>query len=154
MVQDDRFFQYRLRLFARAREVGVSQACRELGYHRSWYYRWKPLVERHGLEILRPRERRRPRMPNQVPPWLEEPVIAFALGHPGLGPRRIAAQLAQPTWGGLLISASGVQRPAPPRAGHPGVASELGRRLSSAGTGATSASPSPAPGGGQPGDLV
>ena len=72
MVQDDRFFQYRLRLFARAGEVGVSQACRELGYHRSWYYRWKPLVERHGLEILRPRERRRPRMPNQVPPWLEE----------------------------------------------------------------------------------
>jgi transposase InsO family protein len=109
MVQDDRFFQYRLRLFARAGEVGVSQACRELGYHRSWYYRWKPLVERHGLEILRPRERRRPRMPNQVPPWLEERVIAFALGHPGLGPRRIAAQLAQPTWGGLLISASGVR---------------------------------------------
>jgi transposase InsO family protein len=108
MVQDDRFFQYRLRLFARAREVGVSQACRELGYHRSWYYRWKPLVERHGLEILRPRERRQPRMPNQVPQWLEERVIAFALGHPGLGPRRIAAQLAQPMWGGLLISASGV----------------------------------------------
>ena len=38
MVQDDRFFHYRLRLFARAREVGVTQACRELGYHRSWYY--------------------------------------------------------------------------------------------------------------------
>ena len=108
MVQDDRFFHYRLRLFARAREVGVTQACRELGYHRSWYYRWKPMVERHGLEILRPRERRRPRMPNQVPPWLEERVIAFALGHPGLGPRRIAAQLAQPMWGGLVISASGV----------------------------------------------
>ena len=91
MVQDDRFFQYRLRLFARAGEVGVSQACRELGYHRSWYYRWKPLVERHGLEILRPRERRRPRMPNQVPPWLEERVIAFAWairawGHGGSPP--------------------------------------------------------------------
>ena len=63
MVQDDRFFQYRLRLFVRAREVGVSRACRELGYHRSWYYRWRPLVERHGLEILRRRERKRPRMP-------------------------------------------------------------------------------------------
>ena len=50
----------------------------------------------HGLEILRPRERRRPRVPNKVPPWLEERVIAFALGHPGLGPRRIAAQLALP----------------------------------------------------------
>ncbi len=26
-----------------------------------------------------------------VEPWLEERVVAFALGHPGLGPRRIAA---------------------------------------------------------------
>jgi transposase InsO family protein len=47
-------------------------------------------------------------MPNQVPPWLEERVIAFALGHPGLGPRRIAAQLRRPMWGGLVISPSGV----------------------------------------------
>jgi hypothetical protein len=64
-------------------------------------------VERHGLEILRPRERWQPRMPNLVPPWFEERVIAFAIGHPGLGKRRIAAQLAQPMWRGLLISASG-----------------------------------------------
>jgi hypothetical protein len=28
------------------------------------------------------RERRRLRMPNQAPPWLEERVVAFALGHP------------------------------------------------------------------------
>jgi hypothetical protein len=43
-------------------------------------------------------------MPNQVPRWLEERGIAFALGHPGLGPRLIAAQLRQPIWGGLVIS--------------------------------------------------
>jgi hypothetical protein len=43
-------------------------------------------------------------MPNQVPPWLEERVIAFALGHPGLGPRRIAAQLRQPMWDGLVLT--------------------------------------------------
>jgi len=49
-----------------------------LGYHRSWYYRWKPVVERQGLEMLRPRERRLPRMPNQLPPWVEERVISFA----------------------------------------------------------------------------
>jgi transposase InsO family protein len=47
-------------------------------------------------------------MPNQVPPWLEERVIAFALGHPGLRPRRIAVQLRPPMWGGLVISPSGV----------------------------------------------
>lgn len=87
MTNDDLIFRHRVRLFARAGEIGVAGACRELGYHRSWYYRWKPLVERHGLEILRPRERRRPRMPNQLPPWLEQWVVAMALGSPGLGPR-------------------------------------------------------------------
>ena len=108
MTNDDLIYRHRLLLFAKAAEVGVSRACAALGYHRSWYYRWKPLVERHGLEILRPRERRKPRMPNQLPPWVEERVLSFALGHPGLGPRRIAAQLSLPMWGGLVVSASGV----------------------------------------------
>jgi len=36
--------------------------------------------------------------------------VAFALGHPGLGPRRIAAELAHPRWGGLVVSANGVWR--------------------------------------------
>ena len=108
MTNDDLLFRHRLLLFAKAGEVGVSLDCRELGYHRSWYYRWKPVVERQGLEMLRPRERRLPRMPNQLPPWIEERVISFALGHPGLGPRRLAAQLRLPMWGGLVVSASGV----------------------------------------------
>jgi hypothetical protein len=108
VTNDDVLFRHRVKLFARGREVGVTQACREFGYHRSSYYRLRHQVLRQGLEMLRPRERRRPRMPNQVPPWLEEQVIAFALGHPGLGPRRIAAQLRQPMWGGLVISPSGV----------------------------------------------
>ncbi len=64
MTNDDLIFRHRVRLFARAGEIGVAGARRELGCHRSWYYRWKPLVERHGLETLMPRERRCPRMPN------------------------------------------------------------------------------------------
>lgn len=108
MTNDDLLFRVRVRLFALAGEIGVTQACRELGFHRSTFYKWKHLVERHGLEMLRPRERRLPRMPNQVAPWLEERVIAFSLGHPGLGPRRISAQMRLPMWGGLVISPSGV----------------------------------------------
>jgi hypothetical protein len=34
---------------------------------------------------LRPRERCPPRMPNQLPPWLEDRVVAFSLGQPRLG---------------------------------------------------------------------
>jgi transposase InsO family protein len=108
VTQDDVLFGYRLQLFRLAGELGVSQACRLMGVHRSTYYRWKPEVERAGLEMLRPRERRRPVMPNQLSPIVEQRIVAFALGHPGLGPRRIAAQLARPEWGGLLISPNGV----------------------------------------------
>ena len=110
MSQDDVLFGYRLQLFDLAGRIGVSAACRSFGVHRSTYYRWKGQVERYGLEILRPRERRRPKMPNQLSPLVEERIVAFALGHPGLGPRRIAAELARPRWGGLLISPNGVWR--------------------------------------------
>ena len=110
MSDDDVLYGYRLRLFALAGEVGVRAACRTMGVHHSTYYRWKPLVERAGLEMLRPRERRRPQMPNQLSPLVEQRIVAFALGQPGLGPKRIAAQLARPEWGGLVVSPNGVYK--------------------------------------------
>ena len=110
MSQDDVLFGYRLQLFDLAGRIGVAAACRSFGVHRSTYYRWRAQVERHGLEVLRPRERRRPKMPNQLSPLVEERIVAFALGHPGLGPRRIAAELARPRWGGMLVSHNGVWR--------------------------------------------
>jgi hypothetical protein len=39
VTNDDLNYRYRLLLFARPAEVGVSRAGRELGYHRSWYDR-------------------------------------------------------------------------------------------------------------------
>ena len=81
-----------------------------MGVHRSTYYRWKHAVERQGLEMLRPRERRRPRMPNQLSVMVEQRIVAFALGHPGHGPRRIAARLARPKRGGLMVSPNGVYK--------------------------------------------
>jgi transposase len=110
MTESDVLFGYRLRLFALAAERGVSEACRLMGVHRSSYYRWKAQVERQGLEMLRPRERRRPQMPNQLPVFLEQKIVAFALGHPGLGPRRIASALGRPCWGGLIVSPNGVYK--------------------------------------------
>jgi transposase InsO family protein len=111
MTHDDVLFGQRLRLFTLAEELGnVSAACRLMGFHRSTYYRLKANVERWGLEALRVRERRRPRMPNQLGPHLEQRVIAFALGHPGLGPRRISAELGREKWGGIGISEHGVWR--------------------------------------------
>lgn len=102
MTQDDVLFGYRLQLFALTSERGVSEACRLMGVHRSTYDRWKGEVERCGLEMLRPRERRRPVMPNQLSVMVEQRIVAFALGHPGLGPRPIAARMARPEWAGCV----------------------------------------------------
>jgi transposase InsO family protein len=110
MTQDDVLFGYRLQLFRLAEERGVSAACRLMGVHRSTYYRWKRQVQHSGLEMLRPRERRRPQMPNQLSPMVEQRIVAFALGHPGLGPRRIATRLGRPQWGALEVSPNGVYK--------------------------------------------
>jgi transposase len=110
VTQDDVLFGYRLQLFAIAAERGVSQACRLMGVHRSSYYRWKLQVEQSGLEMLRPRERRRPVMPNQLSVLVEQRIVAFSLGHPDLGPRRIASRLARAQWGGLVVSPNGVYK--------------------------------------------
>ena len=110
MTQDDVLFGYRLQLFDLAARTTVTHACRTFGVHRSTFYAWKRQVDRQGLEMLRPRERRRPVMPNQLSPVVEQRIVAFALGHPGLGPKRIAAQLAQSQWGGLLVSPNGIYK--------------------------------------------
>ena len=89
MTNDDVLYTYRLRVLATARELGsVAAACRLHGIHRSTYYRWKGMVDRFGLEILRPRERRRPQMPNSIPVLIEHRIIAFARHCArGAGPR-------------------------------------------------------------------
>jgi transposase InsO family protein len=108
MTKDDVLFGYRLQLFAEAGRVGVSAACRTFGVHRSTYYVWKRQVDRHGLEMLRPRERRLPQMPNALPKMVEQRIVSFAIAHPGLGPKRVSSELAREKWGGILVSPNGV----------------------------------------------
>ena len=110
MTDHDVLYGYRLALFDFAARTTVSHACRTFGVHRSTYYAWKRQVDRHGLEMLRPRERRRPLMPNQLPAIVEQRIVAFALAYPGLGPRRIASELARPRWGGILVCPNGIWR--------------------------------------------
>jgi transposase InsO family protein len=111
MTEDDVLFGFRVRCLTLAEELGnVAAACRAMGIERSTYYRWKRKVDRWGLEALRVRERRRPRMPNQIGPHLEQRILAFALARPGLGPRRISAELRREKWGGIRISEHGVWR--------------------------------------------
>jgi hypothetical protein len=109
MTQDDLLYRVRLRVFAMAQELGnVRAACRAMGIHPSTFYRWKHQLDRHGPEILRPRERRVPRMAQP-----DQRAGRAAGGRlrprpPRFGPARIAAELARPKWGGILLSANGV----------------------------------------------
>src|SRR5581483_3692762 len=75
---------------------------------RSTFYRWRKMANRHGREILRPRERRQPRMPNATPPFVEQQVLRFAIANPGFGPRRLSDELRREKWGGIVISANGI----------------------------------------------
>ena len=52
-------------------------------------------------------------MPNQLSAMVEERIVAFAIAHPGLGPRRVAAELAREKWGGIVVSPNGVWRTLP-----------------------------------------
>src|SRR6059036_1629589 len=79
-----------------------------MGIHPSTFYRWRAQLVRHGPEMLRPRERRQPRMPNATSPLVEQRVVAFALGHPGFGPGRISSELRRQKWGGIVLSPNGV----------------------------------------------
>jgi len=111
MTNDDVLYAYRLRVLATARELGsVAAACRLHGIHRSTFYRWKSMSDRFGLEILCPRERRAPQMPNSIPVLIEHRIIAWALGNPGQGPAHIASELARERNGGFRVSANGVYR--------------------------------------------
>jgi transposase-like protein len=108
VTKDDVLFGYRRQLFAEAARASVSEACRRFGVHRSTYYVWRRRVERYGLEALRPRERRRPKMPNQLPKMVEERIVSFSIAHPGFGPRRVASELRREKWGGIVVSPNGV----------------------------------------------
>ena len=86
MGHDDALYRFRLRVFALARELGnVRAACRAMGIHPSTYYRWKHQMDRYGPEILRPRERRQPRMPNAIGPHVEQRVWPSPWAIPGSG---------------------------------------------------------------------
>jgi hypothetical protein len=63
MTQDDVLFGYRLQLLPRRSERWCRRPVGCSGFTARPTMGGKRQVDRHGLEMLRPRERRRPKMP-------------------------------------------------------------------------------------------
>lgn len=48
------------------------------------------------------------RCPTPLPRMIEERIVSFSIAHPGLGPKRVASELAREKWGGIIVSPNGV----------------------------------------------
>jgi transposase InsO family protein len=89
------------------KEVSVVQACREAGISTSRFYELRSRYLAYGEAGLMPKPR--PERPDRrlCPPLVDQ-IIAYAVEHPTVGPRTIAAALALPRFGSWRVSHSGV----------------------------------------------
>jgi transposase len=71
----------------------ISLACKRAGISRSHFYEIKEAFEKYGADGLAPCTRRRPRMPNQTPPELEQKILEMTERYPTFSYLRISQQL-------------------------------------------------------------
>jgi transposase InsO family protein len=112
MTLEDSIHAFRLRVMARAQELGnVTQACREFGISRTLFYRWRKRYLAYGRDGLHPRRLgpRRGRPPT-LSVQTERAILALALAWPTWGPAQLANQLRRPEHGGLAVAPSTIYR--------------------------------------------
>src|SRR5437879_13057304 len=94
MSTREKLIKARLGMLALAEELqNISLACRRAGISRSHFYEIKEASEKCGREGLAPQSRRRPRMPNQTPPELEQRILEMTEQYPTYSYLRISQQL-------------------------------------------------------------
>jgi len=94
MSTRDKLIKARLGMLALAEELqNISLACKRAGISRSHFYEIKDAFEKYGADGLAPRPRRKPRMPNQTPPELEQQILEMTERYPTASYLRIAQHL-------------------------------------------------------------
>lgn len=89
------------------KEVSVVQACREAGISSSRFYELRARYHAYGEAGLLPKPRL-PRPDRQLSAPLRDQIIAYAIEHPTVGPRTIAAALSLHRFGHWQVSHGGV----------------------------------------------
>ncbi len=89
------------------KEVSVIRACRDAGISTSRFYELRARYLAYGEPGLLPKPAP-PRPSRQLGAPLRDQIIAYAIEHPTVGPRTIAAALALPRFGRWSVSHSGV----------------------------------------------
>jgi hypothetical protein len=108
VTKDDVLLGYRLQWFAEAVRTSVAAAGRTFGVHRWTYYACKRQVDRHGLEDAAAAGAPAPAEAQRAAKMIEERIVFFAIAHPGLGPKRVASELAREKLGAIIVSPHGV----------------------------------------------
>lgn len=91
MSDQERLIDAKISLLQLARELkNVQQLCKTAGIARSSFYEIRKAYEQFGREGLRPKPKRRPRMPNETPPEIVEKILGMTRRHPSYSYNRIA----------------------------------------------------------------
>ena len=95
-----------IRLVERS-ELGVNRTLKELGIHKSTFYKWYRIYVEKGIDGLLPQKRTR-RQWNSIPEPQKQLVVEVAMGHPVLSPRELSVKITDEQK--IFISESSVYR--------------------------------------------
>ena len=88
-------------------ELGVNRTLKELGIHKSTFYKWYHIYVEKGMDGLLPQKRTR-RQWNSIPEPQKQLVVEMALDHTDLSPRELSVKITDEQK--IFISESSVYR--------------------------------------------
>jgi transposase InsO family protein len=88
-------------------ELGVNRTLKELGIHKSTFYKWYRIYVEKGIDGLLPQKRTR-RQWNSIPEPQKQLVVEVAMDHPVLSPRELSVKITDEQK--IFISESSVYR--------------------------------------------
>jgi hypothetical protein len=94
MTKDEIILRHIINLLLKAESIkNISDACRQEGYSRSSYYKYRARYIKYGTQGLKDTPRKAPVMPNTTRDDVVAKVLDIAKKYPAYGPARLANEL-------------------------------------------------------------